>query len=293
MSLTLTKKRAVTELVGAGAIWGFGFVATILSLKSFGPLTSIVLRFVLATLFFWPLLFIIPSFKSKKHWELLKYSFLPGIFLALLMFFQTWGMKYTTATKSGFITTLYIIFVPFVEGVFFRKRIKNLHYLFVFVALIGTALICEFHGGHWNIGDLLTLVCSWAATFHMIVIGRVAQKVDSSMAFNVYQSFWAIFIPLGFLFIMPEPMVSPLEITEEALFGMLWLIFLSTGLAFMLQIRAQRVLSPSIASILFLLESSFAAFFAFFVLGEMLTGYQWFGAILILASAYGVVKTEV
>jgi drug/metabolite transporter (DMT)-like permease len=288
--IPIKARRAITELVGAGAIWGFGFIATIFALRDMGPLTTIVVRFVAAVVLTVPFFFFVSSLKKTDHRNELRLAFWPGMMLALLMIFQTWGLKYTTATKSSFITTLYIVFVPMMESLFYRRKIAVSHYLFVFVALIGTALICNFQGGDWNIGDFLTFACTLCASLHIIMIGQVSHRIGSSLVFNTYQSFWAIWVPVALLAFMPEDIHRPWS--PVGWFGIGWLVFGSTILAFMLQVRAQKVLSPSLASLLFMLESPFAALFAFFALGDRMSLSQWIGALLIVAAAIGVVRTE-
>ncbi|MGE3973747.1 MAG: DMT family transporter [Bdellovibrionales bacterium] len=286
----ISERRAVGELIFAGAIWGFGFIATVFALRDMGPLTMAVVRFVVAIVATLPFFFLIPSLKNTNHRKILTLSFWPGMMLGLLMVLQTWGLQYTTATKSSFITTLYIVFVPLMERFFYRRKIIFSHYVYVLIALVGTALICNFHAGDWNLGDLLTLGCSLGATMHILFVGQVSNRIDSSVAFNTYQSFWAMWLPAVLLFVFPEEWRWPWS--NVGLFGLAWLIFGSTILAFMLQIRAQKVLSSSLASLLFLLESPFAALFAFAILGDRLSLTQWGGALLIIASAYGVVRTE-
>jgi drug/metabolite transporter (DMT)-like permease len=286
----ISEKRAVGELIISGAIWGFGFIATMFALKDMGPLTMVVVRFVIAVAVTLPFLYFSTSLRSVKHWAALKMAFWPGMMLALLMILQTWGLKYTSPTKSSFITTLYIVFVPLIESLFLKRRVVLSHYIFVVVALVGTGFICNFHAGDWNLGDLLTLGCSLAAAFHIIFVGHVSHRIDSSVVFNTYQSFWAILLPAMFLILFPEELKWPWS--PVGLFGLAWLVFGSTIVAFMLQIRAQKVLSPSLASLLFLLESPFAAFFAFVILDDRLSAIQWLGAVLITIAAFGVVRTE-
>lgn len=274
----------------AGAIWGYGFIATKLALESFGPLSMSIFRFLICCAIVFPLIFFVPTFRTKKHKELFRWSLLPGILLSVLMIFQTWGLKYTSATKSSFITTLYIVMVPLFEVILLKKKLKYEHVFWVFLALFGTALICDFHGGGWNIGDFLTFICAIAATFHIIVIGKISPKIDSAMAFNAYQSLVCAVVTMFIFVLSPEPIQT---VTPHALFGLLFLAIGSTAIAFMLQIRAQQVLSASTASLLFLLESPFAALFGFVFFAEMLSVHQWIGASLILISAISSVRRQV
>jgi drug/metabolite transporter (DMT)-like permease len=140
-----------------------------------------------------------------------------------------------------------------------------------------------------NAGDLWTLACSLIAALHIIYIGKVSNSVGNSFRFNNFQSIWALLI------------LTPLLLTQEKVTlhqasGISWLGVLILGMgasliAFSIQIRAQKVLSDSTASMIFLLESPFAALFGFLLLNERLTFFQGFGAIIILtASAMQILR---
>jgi drug/metabolite transporter (DMT)-like permease len=285
-----SQRRAIGEMIFAGAIWGYGFIATKYALASFGTLTLTILRFALSAAVILPLVYFFSTFKSDKHGKLARWAILPGLCLAGLMIFQTWGLKYTSATRSGFITTLYVVLVPLFEVLILKRKLKYEHLLWVALALIGTALICDVQGGDWNIGDGLTFIGAIAAALHIIVIAKVSARVDSPMAFNGYQN---VICALCAVVLVPVAPETTGTITGLSLYGLLFLTFASTTLAFMLQIRAQQVLSPSTASLLFLLESPFAALSGFLFLGEFLSFNQWIGAILILASAFLCVRRQI
>ncbi len=280
----MSVRRAGAELTVASVFWGFGFIAALWALKSMGPLWITGLRFTTAFLFTLPIMILWGGRKDFLHLrDNFKLSFWPGIFLALTIVFQTWGLLYTTATNSGFITTLYVLFVPMLEAFLFRKRLELIHFLLVVVALGGTALICQWHASQWNFGDFLTLLCALASTAQIVTISRLATKISSPFFFNNFQAFWAGTFSL-ILALIFEPFrlnnVTPLPIT-----GFLFLLFGSTLVAFFIQVRAQRVLSANSASLICLLESPFAALFAFWLLEERLTLSQWSGAMLIFFSA--------
>jgi drug/metabolite transporter (DMT)-like permease len=276
---------AVLELVFAASFWGFGFIAAIWALGAMGPLAITGWRFALASLT--GLLICLATPGLRRH--LTRKSFflaaIPGFCLSLTLVLQTWGLRTTTATKSGFITCLYVLIVPLLEQAFFKRKIHRLHFLFVLIALGGTALICGFQphtlvAGDWNFGDFLTLLCAVAASFHILVLGVVSTRAESSFVFNLCQSIWAGALPLALSFIFEPAIKWP--VTGKPLIGLLALAYGSTLIAFSLQIRAQKKISPSIASLLFLLESPFATLYAIYFLGESLTTLQWAGAGLIM-----------
>ncbi len=273
--------QAIAELVFAGLFWGFGFVATVWALQEIGPFAVSTLRFGAAAAILLALVLCRKEWRRHLTGAQAGLAFLPGLFLALTLVFQIWGLRYTTATKSSFITTLYVLVVPALERWFLNRRLHRLHWLFAAIALVGTALICGFQAGDWNVGDLLTLACMLAASFQILWFGRIAARIDSAMTFNFWQIAWGFALCLPTLFFEPGALLprGPL-----AWSGMASTILGSTVIAFALQIRAQKVLSPSVASLLYLLESPFATLFAIAILGERLAPSQWLGAGLILVS---------
>lgn len=279
------------ELTFAGMLWGFGFIAAIWALRGMGPLAITGWRFAIAAVVGIGITSSLKSVRAQMTRDQFFLAMIPGLFLSLSLVFQTFALKYTTATKSGFITTLYVLFVPLLERLWFKRRLPKRHYFYVFLALVGVALICDLPGefsgqagnGGANFGDFLTLLCAIAASFQILWFGKIAPRITSSFSFNNFQSVWAGIIPLLLSFVI-EPWPSP-SFADNSIWGLASLAFGSTLIAFALQVRAQKTISPSVASLLFLLESPFATLFAIYFLDERLRTIQWFGAGLILISA--------
>ncbi len=274
---------AVFELSLAGVVWGFGFIAAKWALVDLGPVYLTVLRFLIAAAVGILIIFCTKTGQEalkKMNWGL---AFVAGLLLAATLGFQTWGLCYTTATKSGFITTLYVLLVPILERGLLHRPLHRLHWLFATLALIGTAFICDFQAGDWNIGDFLTLLCAVAASFHILLVGVYSDRIGSPFPFNVMQLLFAGLLVVPFLALQPPQVLLPKS--PEAWAGLISLTFGSTLIGFMLQVKAQKILSPSIASLLYLLESPFATLFAITLLGETLNLLQWSGAALILVAA--------
>ncbi len=285
---------AVLELVFASMLWGFGFIATAWALEEMGPITLTGLRMSLAFGFGLLICLVVPALRRQLALGQFKLAFWPGLFLSVTMILQTWGLKYTTVTKSGFITTLYVLMVPILERMMLGRRIPKYHMFYVLAALAGVALICDlpqlFRAPAaagvdprtvWNLGDWITLACAFAASLQIVWFGRIQTEIRSSFVFNVFQTFWAGIIPFCLMFVFES---LPKHLDGLPLAGMLELIFGSTMIAFSLQVRAQKKLSPSVSSLIFLLESPFAAIFGFLVLNENPTLQTLIGATIILAA---------
>lgn len=97
------QRRAVWELIGASVFWGFGFVGAVWAIQGFGPILATGIRFALCFVVSFLLYPKMTAFKEARPL---------GIWIAAMLGFQTWGLQYTTATKSAFITVLYIVIVP-------------------------------------------------------------------------------------------------------------------------------------------------------------------------------------
>lgn len=279
----LTKNRAALELILAGALWGFGFVATVWALKAFTPVETLIYRFIVASLF-GEVIYLIaqgPRYTSLKT-EFMR-AFPAGLFLGGMLLLQTIGLQYTTATKSGFLTSLYVIIIPLFNSWFLKERIHWKNILLVLVALVGTFILMGASLEGLNIGDLWTIACAFIAAAHIIYIGRVSPSIGNAFRFNNFQSIWCLFLLLPLLKTQTGFHWEVNDLLPWV--GILCLGVASSVVAFYLQIRSQRVLSDSTASMLFLLESPFAAIFGYLVLAERLSPFQTSGAMLILVAA--------
>lgn len=204
--------------------------------------------------------------------------------------FQTWGLNYTTATNAGFITTLYVVFVPVIDVMLVRKRPDMVHVALVLMAVVGTALICQWQANVWNKGDFLTLLCAVCGALHILCIARFANKITKPFFFNNFQCLWAGLMALGLACFTETWQVGTIH--NPGILGFAFLLFGSTLFGFWAQIRAQKVLSANAASLICLLESPFAALFGYIFLKERLDFSQWVGAVLILTSAAVTILLE-
>lgn len=297
-----TEIKAIIELVFAGMLWGFGFVAAAWSLEAAGPLAITGWRFIIAGLI-GSILF----HRSLLHnfAQLTRLSILPGFLISLTLVLQTWGLMYTTVTKSAFLTCLYVLIVPAMQTIRGGRRPSRAFFFCGAIALLGVALMCGLLSfqtmanelsdkDRINRGDFLTLLCAFVASAHILSVDAVTKKVGArldSFAFNTLQSLWAgvpaLILSLP-VFGFEAGAFMPASVLQHAgwkpVIGIMSLTLGSTLIAFALQVRAQKVIAPNLASLLFLLESPFAALFGFFLLGERLGAEQLIGGSLIILS---------
>ena len=289
MTKPVSMLRPLTELTLASVFWGFGFIGTVWALQFLSFPAIIFYRFFGA--FFFGSLFL---FWSKTSWKELKHEFrlsrALGFWLALTLILQTWGLITTSPGKSAFITVLYAVFVPGLAALLDKEKLSLRNTFCLVLALIGTGLIVNLEISALTLGDLLTFGNAVAAAFHIRLMGQTAHRSRGHFTFNIFQCFWtAIFVlPLVILQLAHPNLFQGgwdlFNMDAKAWLGILSLTFGSSLLAFYLQVRAQEKLSPTIASLLFLMESPFSALFAAWLLHERMTSVQISGAVLIFGA---------
>jgi drug/metabolite transporter (DMT)-like permease len=288
----ISKNRAAIELVFAGVLWGFGFLAVKWALLDFSVADVLFFRYLFA--FFLGELYLL-AFDRKhflatfKEWRL---ALWPGLLMAAFIIPQTIGLNHTTATKSGFITTLYVLMVPFLNQYIFKVKIDRRFYSLALIALIGTVLLLDVfsESSNINIGDWWTFGCAIMAALQIIVVGKYAPLSESPFRFNSFQNFWTLLCVTP-LFLLQEK-ITWFSYSLLPWLGLIELAIGSSIIAFTIQIRAQKVLSPETASQFFLLESPFAFLFGYMFLKETLTPIQLIGAGMILLTTYLTLKLE-
>lgn len=181
--------RGVLMLTLCAFIWGTAFIAQSVGGDYAEPLTFNCARSVLATVFLFGCCLLFDKAAGKRFTvlgsddpiykeRLLKGGITCGLFLSLACFFQQLGIMYTTVGKSGFITALYIILVPVLSYIFYRRSVSLLQGLSVFVAAVGMYFICINEGFSINKGDLYTLICAFCFAAQIIAIENIIKNLD-------------------------------------------------------------------------------------------------------------------
>lgn len=271
-------------LLLAALSWGLNFVVTKDALVSVSPFTYASMRFLLAAV-----IMAIIFRKKLQHItrEDLKAGCIVGLFLFSSFTAQTLGLTYTTPGKSGFITSIYVIIVPFMH-IFISKEFPGFWSIFsAFLALIGLALLSLGENLTVNFGDFLTLICAFLFAGHIISIGIFAPKSDP-VILNLIQ--FAVVAILSTLVMLiwdgTEFMTLSTGVWKAILYGVL----VCTVGAYGLQTVAQKYTSSSRAALILCLESVFAVIFSYFFWGEELTLRMIIGCVLIFV---GIILTEI
>ncbi|MCM2352474.1 MAG: DMT family transporter [Pseudobdellovibrio sp.] len=279
--------RAVLELFIAGMLWGISFTFVKWALVDFSPTTLVFWRFAFAIVLAEVMFFIFDREGFKKSHRDYKIGLFAGIGLGSSLIFQTIGLQTTTATNSSFITSLYVVLIPFANYFFLKTKVHWYHFALSFVAFLGMGLLLDLpnNGLKLQSGDLFTILVAVTSTFHIIAVGIGSKRMQSGFRFNTSQTFWAWIFLIPFLaYDMSAkdiPFFPPIT-SYMSVFSVIGLAILVTLGAFYLQVRAQRVLSTTTASMLCLLEAPYSFLFASALLNEKLTPIQLAGAILIL-----------
>ncbi|MBI1741492.1 DMT family transporter [Candidatus Acetothermia bacterium] len=273
---------AQLALLLTAAIWGWTFVLVKESVQEVTPFLFLFARFTLATVVL--VLIFRKSLIENWNWKMLRRGSLLGAALAAGYLFQTWGLKYTTATKSGFITGISVVLVPLM-GVFFKERIGLGAWIGTLLSFVGLSLILIGQGfslnelaSQLNTGDLLTLFCALSFAAHILLVGHFVDA-DSYRTLLIIQIAAAAVLSLGgtLTFENLHFNFSPTVWNAIAITGLF-----ATALAFWAQNKFQPLSTPTRTAIIFSTEPVFAGLFGFSLLGERLSMEQLLGAGLIL-----------
>jgi drug/metabolite transporter (DMT)-like permease len=216
----------------------------------------------------------------------------PLICSAVLMFslqLQTMGLELTTLAKSGFLTVFYAIFTPLITYYFYKQKFNRLYWVLLLIALFGIMLLCEFKIDNINLGDIYTLISALGFSLHFVAVDKYA-KHHPSVEFNFLQCFYmGIFGTLFALIYEGVPDFTPLLsfealFTTSALNGFIVISIFSSLIAFSLQVIAQKGIPPHIVSLIFLMESIFAAIFGYIFFNEGLSPMAILGCFLVITS---------
>jgi len=292
------------KYIGEGALllttllWSATFVIVKESLSSVSPVVFVSLRFSLAAIILSP--FIIKVFK-KIDKELL----IRGLFLSVFFFAgfatQTIGLKYTTATKSGFITGTFILFTPLFQYLIEKKLPKKENIYGVILIITGLIFLSSkgntfFNiftelGGGFNLGDFFTLLCAISFALYLVYLDVVTRKYDYMPLVYMQILFTAV---MGMLCAIFLSLIGFEEIkfsfNNQIFFALIYTSIFATIITTFLQTKYQKTVTPTKAGIIFSFEPPLAAIFAFFILDERISSFGYIGCALIFT---GLLVTEI
>lgn len=282
-------------LLLAAFIWGVAFVAQSVGMEYMGPCTFNGARFLLGSLVLVPVILVrrkraygagnaladetAPDRETGQKKTPWIGGICCGIALGSAALFQQYGIQYTSVGKAGFITTLYIILVPFL-GIFIGKKVTGRAWMGAVIAAAGMYLLCMTESLRLSTGDLLVFICAVIFSVHILVVDHFAQDADG-VELSCIQFLVAGIIGTVGAFLFEQPTLSAL------LAGVLPIAYagiLSSGVGYTLQIIGQKDMDPTAASLILSMESVFSAIAGFFLLHQTLTGKELIGCALVFAA---------
>ena len=276
-------RRAELSLLGVTVVWGLTFAMVKKVLEYMPPFVFMSYRFLLAFL-------LLAAVSGRRLVRADRDTVVAGALLGALLYaaysLQTFGLQHTSAGNAGFITGLFVVFVPILSTLILRKRPGLRSLLSVAVATTGLALLSLQSGFRLNTGDLLVLACAFAYSLHIIYMDRCVERHDL-LLLTLLQMGVAAALHTGSAlvcegFILPGGVYAWVTIVVCAV--------LASAAAFYVQAWAQREISPVRTSMVLIMEPVFSVLFGILLLGEMLTWRGWLGCALMLA---GMLITEV
>lgn len=276
-----TNLKATIILIIVTIFWGATYFLTKLGLKEIQPFTLIALRFNIAFL-----LSVIVLYKKliKLDKKILKFSFVLSTLLFFVFISMTLGLKYTSASNSGFLVSLSVVLIPIIS-VFITKQMVERKVIYgILVAMIGIALLTI--NGNYEIckGDFLIILCAILYALHVVLTDIFTKEVDSITLgilqlglVGLYGSIFAVWLEKP---VIPRDDLSWIVVIVLSIF--------CTAFGYIAQTYAQKYVSAANAGLILSLEPVFSAIFAFIFLDEILPIRGYIGAAILLFSVIWV-----
>ncbi len=265
-------------------IWGTTFIAQDTGMEVIGPYVFNGVRFFVGFLALIPfyLLFEIKKTRkivSKKKNKFIYLSIIIGLFLFLGTVFQQVALLYTDVANAAFFTIFYVPMVPIIVFFLFKKNIHWSVWPSVILCVMGGYLLTNFHDATVRMGDTLVIIGAVFWSLHIIFIGKIIEEFEAPILIGLIQtlivSVCSIILALIFEdFILKNILDQKVQILYAGI--------LSGGIAFVLQIYAQKNISPAPAAIIFSLEGVFATIAAWIILSQILNFNNILGCSFIL-----------
>ena len=277
----MTKREILADslLLLTALIWGCAFSVVKNALDSFPPGAIIAMRYLIAAA--------ITGILFRRHLKkLTRGDVARGALVGLLLFgayiVQTTGLQYTTAGKNAFLTTVYVLLVPFGCALLFHQKLQKSNLIAAVMMLVGIGLLSlDGQGGGLNPGDILTLICGFLFAGHIIAVEQCQKKTNTYALIVLQFAFCALYAGL-YNRIFERGM--PLAFTPGSIGGLLYIAVFSTTIGMSLQNIGQSMAPASHAVILLSLESVFGVLFSCLLLGEKVTLQMGVGFAIIFAA---------
>lgn len=276
----MSRIQANLVLLLAAAIWGGGFVAQSTAMDTIGPFWFVGLRFAIAAIAVLPFALMEQRRLKSPPGRRDMLSFLiVGLALFGGAITQQIGLVTTTVTNSSFLTGLYVVFVPILSIVLFRRAPHWIIWPVALMALIGIFLLGGATVETISAGDLWSITCAAFWALQIVLAGDAMSRSPRPLALSATQFATCAVLSLGMGLILAEPI--SMQAISASLIEILYVGLISSGLAFVLQVIGQRYTTAPQAAIFLSSEALFGAFFGALLLGETLPRIGYLGCGLI------------
>jgi len=265
-------------------IWGTAFIAQDTGMDNIGPLTFNSSRFFVGFLTILPFAILIEKNKIKKEIEknsklFIKYLIFMGVSLFLGTFLQQAALQYTNIANAAFFTVFYVPFVPIILFIIYKEKVHWSIWPSIALCIVGVYLLTDFSDAEIMLGDTLVIFCSIFWALHIIFAGKFMQKFNIPVFYAALQAAFVFSLSIFFAFIFEEVVLSNIFLELSSI---LYAGALSGGIAFTLQMYAQKNIEEAPAAIIYSLEGVFAAIAGWIILDQFLKFNNIIGCFLIL-----------
>ena len=280
----MSKSMSLFSALFCTFIWGTTFIAQDTGMDKIGPLTFNATRFFVGFLSIIPFALLIEKKKITKEINnnkklFFKLLFWIGLFLFLGTYLQQTALLYTDVANAAFFTIFYVPMVPIILFFIYSKSIHWSIWPSVLFCVFGVYLLSDFSDATIRLGDGLVILCALFWALHIIFIGNFAKSFDLPLFLGALQTLVVSFF--SFIFAIFFETITIANILNESI-SIIYAGVLSGGIAFTLQIYAQKNISPAPAGIIFSLEGVFATIAAWIILDQILGFNNILGCFLIL-----------
>ena len=265
-------------------IWGTAFIAQDTGMDNIGPLTFNSSRFFVGFLTILPFAILIEKNKIKKEINnntklFIKYLIYMGVSLFLGTFLQQAALQYTNIANAAFFTVFYVPFVPIILFLIYKEKVHWSIWPSIALCIFGVYLLTDFSNAEIMLGDALVILCSIFWALHIIYAGKFMQKFNIPIFYAALQAAFVFSLSIFFAFIFEEVILSKILLELSSI---LYAGALSGGIAFTLQMYAQKNIEEAPAAIIYSLEGVFAAIAGWIILDQFLKFNNIIGCLLIL-----------
>lgn len=268
-------------------IWGTAFVFQRVGMESITPITFSAARMTISAVAVGILSLFIKEKKEypeeqkkKRAKSVLLGGVVCGLFLNTASLFQQMGIVYTSAGKAGFITAMYILIVPVVSFVFFKKKYPWFVWVAVLLGVAGMYMLCITEGFSISKGDSLVLICAVLFSGHILSCNHFAGRANP-VRISAVQFLTASLVSWVIAFIVENPNLSDIK---TAIVPIVYCGLMSGGLGYTLQLIGQKYTEPTVASLIMSFEAVFAVLTGALVLGEKLSTREIIGCVIMFAA---------